>query len=317
MTHPTPHPPRPLLASTMPPRTVATLLAIGERPRVTMAAQGAFLARHAATLHELATLLRDETVAALLLSVAHIDTTQLPQLTRLLRAFPRVPKVAVLLDPPQHLHSALLTMGHLGARAMVDVRTATGWRDLRRLITRTDTQGIEALATERLNAALPADTPDEARTVLGSLFRLPTHVSTVRDVANGLGVGATTFTSRFARAQLPPPRDYLAYARLVRVAHLLENPGCSISQAAHRLEYSSPHSFSRHLRFVLGISPGNFRRDYTASAMLDRFVRDLVMPYREQLRTFHPLAATPPWMPRLLHTPAAAPARPTPLARTA
>jgi AraC-like DNA-binding protein len=315
MTHP--HPLRPLLASTMPPRTVATLLAPGERPRFTLAAQGAFITRHAATLHELATHLRGEPVAALLLSVSHIDTTQLPQLTRLLRAFPRIPKVAVLLDPPPHLHSALLTMGHLGARALVDVRTTSGWRDLRRVISRTDTRGIEALATERLNQALPDDTPDEARSVLGSLFHLPTHVTTVREVANGLGVGATTFTSRFARAQLPPPRDYLAYARLVRVAHLLENPGCSISQAAHRLEYSSPQSFSRHLRFVLGISAANFRREYTASAMLDRFVRDLLTPYREQLRTFHPLAVTPPWMPHLLHAPPATPATPIPLARTA
>lgn len=311
------HPPRPLLASTMPPRTVATLLAPGERPRFTLAAQGAFVTRHATTLHELATHLRDEPVAALLLSVSHIDTTQLPQLTRLLRAFPRIPKIAVLLEPPPHLHSALLTMGHLGARALVDVRTTTGWRDLRRVITRTDTLGIEALARERLNRELPANTPDDARMVLGSLFHLPSHITTVRQVANGLGVGATTFTSRFARAQLPPPRDYLAYARLVRVAHLLENPGCSISQAAHRLEYSSPQSFSRHLRFVLAISAANFRRDYTASAMLDRFIRDLVTPYRDQLRTFHPLAATPPWMPRLLHSQPAAAAMPTPLARTA
>jgi AraC-like DNA-binding protein len=315
MTHPHPLPLR--LASTMPPRTVATLLAPSERPRFTLAAQGTFVARHAATLHELATCLHHETVAALLLSVAHIDSNQLPQLTRLTRAFPRIPKVAVLLEPPPHLHAALLTMGHLGARTLVDVRTTTGWRDLRRVITRTDTLGIEAVASERLNQELPADTPDDARTVLRSLFHLPSHVTTVRKVANGLGVGATTFTSRFARAQLPPPRDYLAYARLVRVAHLLENPGCSISQAAHRLEYSSPQSFSRHLRFVLGISAADFRRQYTASAMLDRFIRDLLTPYREQLRTFHPLAITPPWMPRLLHAQPATPALPTPLGRTA
>ena len=111
----------------------------------------------------------------------------------------------------------------------------------------------------------------------------------------GLGVLPTTFMSRFFRAALPAPKRYLAEARLVRAARLLENPGLSITHVANALEYSSPQSFSRHVQTLLHCTAAEFRRTHDGEGMLERMRRELVLPYADALRRFEPFAATPQW----------------------
>jgi AraC-like DNA-binding protein len=95
--------------------------------------------------------------------------------------------------------------------------------------------------------------------------------------------------SRFFRANLPAPKQYLAIARLAHAARLLENPGASISSVANSLEYSSPQSFGRHLQLFMQLTPGEFRRRYDGDGMLENFRQELVVPYKERLRIFDPL----------------------------
>lgn len=288
MTSPTPRPAH----------TLATLLTGIEQQRVEVACQGAFAPRHAHDPDQLVDTLRAGPVAAVLVSVTRYQPRVGAALARVVREFPRVPMVALVTEPHPHMGQALLAMGQLGVRALVDVRAPNGWRELRRAIQLTETQGIEHQAIQRLRQELPAGTPDGLRTFLTSLFQLPYTVTTVRQVAERLGVSPTTFMSRFYRAKLPPPKQYLAYARLVRAAHLLENPGHSITQVALLLEYSSPQSFSRHLQFLLQLTSAEFRATITGPIMLDRFMADLLFPYRHRLATFEPLNVTPPWMMR-------------------
>ena len=94
--------------------------------------------------------------------------------------------------------------------------------------------------------------------------------------------------SRFFRARLPAPKRYLLAARLVRAARLFENAGLSVANVADALEYSSPQSFSRHVRAVLRLTAGQFRRRYDGEGMLGRFRAELVTPYASVLRTFAP-----------------------------
>ena len=62
--------------------------------------------------------------------------------------------------------------------------------------------------------------------------------------------------SRFTRAGLPSPKTYLAAVRLLYAAQYFESDGLSIADVAYRLECSSPQSFGRHLRSMLGITAG-------------------------------------------------------------
>jgi transcriptional regulator GlxA family with amidase domain len=121
------------------------------------------------------------------------------------------------------------------------------------------------------------------------VFRRQAGAKTVRQLADALSVCGSTLMSRFFRAKLPPPKQYLAVARLAHAARLLENPGASVSSVANSLDYSSPQSFGRHLQLFLHLTPREFRRRYDGDGMLECFRAELVAPYREQLRGFDPL----------------------------
>jgi AraC-like DNA-binding protein len=104
--------------------------------------------------------------------------------------------------------------------------------------------------------------------------------------------------SRFFRARLPAPKRYLATARLVRAARLLENTGLSVANVANHLDYSSPQSFGRHIRTMLGFTAVEFRQRYDGEGMLRRFREDLVLPHVTILRRFSPLSGPPAWLAR-------------------
>ena len=91
--------------------------------------------------------------------------------------------------------------------------------------------------------------------------------------------------------------------RLVRAARMFENTGFSIARVATHLEYSSPQSFGRHVRALLQLTAGEFRRRYDGEGMLHRFREELVLQHISVLRTFRPLAAMPGW----ISSPSAAP----------
>src|SRR6266566_5079952 len=67
--------------------------------------------------------------------------------------------------------------------------------------------------------------------------------------------------------------------------------GLPVSDVAYRLDYSSPQSFGRHLKAMLGVTAGEFRRRFPFEVSLQRYVDLLITPYRETLRAFCPLNA--------------------------
>src|SRR5436853_613989 len=66
--------------------------------------------------------------------------------------------------------------------------------------------------------------PQDCWLFFEALFTSPSRVATVRLLADELDVLPSTLMSRFFRARLPAPKQYLASARLVRAARIFENP---------------------------------------------------------------------------------------------
>jgi AraC-like DNA-binding protein len=97
--------------------------------------------------------------------------------------------------------------------------------------------------------------------------------------------------SRFARAELPSPKNYLAAIRLLHASYLFETAGLSVADVSYRLEYSSPQSFGRHLRAMLGLTAMEFRRRFPFPVALARFIELMVEPYVTIWEAFHPVAA--------------------------
>jgi AraC-like DNA-binding protein len=192
----------------------------------------------------------------------------------------------VLAEHDARASRQLLALGALGVRELIDLSERAGWTRLRTIVA----QPTGRTAAEILAHIIPAvdGATADVRHFFQALVRLAPETTTIRQLCRDLGLHPSTFVSRFHRIQLPSPKRYLASIRLVFAAALLEAPGRSVADVAYRLEYSSPQSFGRHLRNLLGVTAGEFRRRFPFPVALDDYVRRLITPFRAVFRTFQP-----------------------------
>jgi len=209
----------------------------------------------------------------------------------MVREFPRVPTVALLSQVEAGTPKTMLLLGQSGIRQLIDVREPAGWRELRSLLLGTQVDSMQRRALSQLAVDLAGASTDCWR-FFEALFTAPPQIVTIRGFSRFLDVLPSTLMSRFFRARLPAPKQYLAVARLVRAARLFENPGFSVANIANHLDYSSPQSFGRHVRTVLGMTAVQFRHRYDGAAMLLHFRESLVLPYLSELRSLKPLSTT-------------------------
>ena len=269
--------------------TVAAVLMPGERSRVDAAGSGLFSVLHRDSIPDAVRAVRERPVDAVLVSVHRCGPDQMDVLGLLVREFPAIPTVALVSQHDPGAIEMLLRLGASGVRQVVDVTSPAGWNRLRQVVGQPATRAVSRMQAPILAAI--ADAPPDARLFVEAMIRLAPDVPTVTALAAQLSVRPSTLMSRFARAGLPSPKNYLAAIRLLHAAFLFETAGLSVADVAYRLEYSSPQSFGRHLRAMLGLTAVEFRRRFPFPVALERFVALMMEPYREVWRAFHPLAA--------------------------
>lgn len=266
---------------------VVTVLDPHERQQVDAAGAGFYRAIHRDSVADALEDLKHRPVSALLVSVVRCGRERDRRVHTAVREFPTVPTVALLGAEPTTAE-ALLHLGNAGITRLVDVRSPAGWHRLRNLLDAEVVPEVDRLALAAIRRELGDATP-EALAFFESLLTTSGKVATVRSLALRLQVLPSTLMSRFFRAHLPSPKRYLAFARLLRAARSFEDPGHSISDVSNALEYSSPQGFSRHVRTLLGLTAGEFRRTHDGARMLERMLDELVRPHREGLRTLRPV----------------------------
>lgn len=270
---------------------VLTVLDPEERARVDAAGAGLYRAIHRDSVADVLEDLKRQRVSAVLLSVVRCARDGDRRTATMVREFPSVPTVALLGNTPPTAE-ALLQLGNAGVTRIVDVRLPSGWSQLRQLLSSQAPREVDRLALDAIRAELGGATPD-CWMFFEALFAASDRVGTIRELALRAGVLPSTLMSRFFRAGLPAPKRYLAFARLLRAARLFEDTGHSIADVANALEYSSPQSFGRHVRTLLGLTGGEFRAQYGSAQMLERLLDELVRPHATRLRTLHPLIVRP------------------------
>lgn len=273
-------------------KAVSTMLTPDERMRVDAAGMGWIRTFHRNSLDDLRRDLQSDRSCAVILSTAMCQGISTVAMAKVVREFPRVPAVALLSHLDRSTVRTVLSLGQCGIRTLIDVREPNGWRELRTVLLSERSSSVQRMAMSRLSLDLEQGTAG-AKRFFEVLFEVAGHTSTVRELARELRVIPGTLMSRFFRAELPAPKQYLTLARLVYAARLFENPGVSICGVSNQLEYSSPQSFSRHVRTVLGMSPLQFRTRYDGEGMLDLFRERLILNHRRQWRTFDPLLEAP------------------------
>lgn len=272
---------------------VATVLEPSERRSVDAAGAGLYRTLHRDSLDEVRQDLKERRISAVVVSVARCVREESAHVRAVVRDFPRIPTVALVSAAADTNPEAVLALGNCGVRNLVDVRYATGWGRLRDLLGAEVTKDMDRIALATLQSDLQGVSPDCWR-FFETLFSTANRAPTVRVLARQLEVLPSTLMSRFFRARLPSPKQYLAYARLVRAARLFENPGLSVADVANHLNYSSPQSFGRHIRMLMGICAGEFRTRFDGATMLQRFREELVIPFLPILRVARPLALAMP-----------------------
>lgn len=276
---------------------VSTILTPLERSHVDAAAQGLCNPLHRESLDEVLLDLRQQKANLVLISVTRYSSQSSARVAAMVREFPRVPAVALLTETQNSTPHSTLALGQLGIRTLVDARLPAGWQTLRNLLASQGSNELQRSALSQISLDLPGVSKDCWR-FFELMFDSSPRISTVRQLARHLNILPSTLMSRFFRAKLPPPKRYLALARLIRAARLFENPGLSVARVANHLDYSSPQSFGRHVRTVMKMSPVKFRSMYDGQGMLQYFRTELILPYVEVLRVFRPSAAYPGWIPK-------------------
>lgn len=270
--------------------TVAAVVPAQERGRLEAAGSGCFDVVHRDSVGEAARVVRERPVDAVVVSVHDCHAGQLEAVGRLVRSFPGIPTVALVSRHDAAATEMLLRLGATGVRQVVDVTSPAGWTRLRQLLGEPASRAAARILGPLLDA-MPDLAPD-ARLFLEAMVRLAPSTPAVRTIATQLGIRPSTLMSRFQRARLPSPKNYLAAIRLLHVSQLLDGGGLSVCDVAYRLEYSSPQSLSRHMRSSLGITASEFRRRYSFEGAMTRFLAVMIEPYQANWRGFHPLAMT-------------------------
>jgi AraC-like DNA-binding protein len=256
--------------------------------RVDAAGTGWFSVVHRESIPEAIRAVRERPVDAVLVSVHQCPEPQIDLLGHLVRGFPGIPTVALVSRHDPQGSETLLQLGASGVRQVVDVTGPDGWHRLRQVLGQPASRDTARLQGPILSAL--GEVPPDTRLFFDALIRLAPEVPTARQLATRLGVRCTTLMSRFSRAGLPSPKSYLAAVRLVHATLLFERQGYTVADVAYRLDYSSPQSFGRHVRALLGITSSELRRRFTFDLAVERFVGLMIEPYRETLAGFRPLA---------------------------
>ncbi|MBS1241050.1 MAG: Helix-turn-helix, AraC protein [Gemmatimonadetes bacterium] len=270
--------------------TIATVLLPTERSRVEAAGNGSFSVLHRETVPEAIRAVRERAVDAVLLSVHRCDAVEAAAVRQLVRAFPGLPAVALVTRHDDATPASILRLGASGIKEVVDVTAPAGWGRLRHVVAEPATRPAARILGPLLER-LPG-IPEDGRIFLEALVRLAPHTPTVRGLTRVFGVQPSTLMSRFGRAGLPSAKRYLASIRLLYAAQYMESEGMSIADVAYRLECSSPQSFGRHVRSLLGITCTEFRRRFPFPVALERFLAVMIEPYQARWRDFHPLIST-------------------------
>lgn len=276
---------------------VSTILTPGERIRVDAAAEGLYSALHRESFDEVLADLRERRAGAVLISIARYGLQSSAHMAAMVREFPRVPAMALLTETQYSTPENLLSLGHLGVRILIDARQPSGWQALRDILAAERASDLQRTALGQLSSDL-AGAPGDCWRFFELLFSHTPQIHTVRQLSRQMHILPSSMMSRFFRANLPAPKRYLSLARLIRAAKLFENPGLSVASVANYLDYSSPQSFGRHVRTVMEMSPVDFRETYDGTGMFQYFRAELILPYVEILRSFHPAEGVPGWITR-------------------
>jgi AraC-like DNA-binding protein len=192
-----------------------------------------------------------------------------------------IPMFALVTEWTSDVQDGLLALSRCGIRRVFDLSPTTQEQELRNLLATRDSaiqQHIEAALLAALSGA-----PHGTRVFFRRLVRSAPHTTNMRQFARELATSAGALKSRFSRAGLPSPRQYLAGVRLLYASALLSETHAPLAPVVAALGYSSPEHFRQHVRTVTGMSAYELENDHTLDELIRKYCTDLIVAFQPQL----------------------------------
>ncbi len=267
--------------------TFVTMLEPEFRDRLDVATRHAFVTVHANSATEAIEAAHAHGARGFILSPSFVGNQSIESIDRLVAHSFAMLTVAVISEPKPGSANGLLELGACGVRRAIDLTHKDGWEALRRLAN----HGGGETGARIMNALGPLiqTATQETQLFFRTVVRGAPRLRTARALGDMLHTLDTTLNSRFFRAGLPAPKQFLATTRLVYAAAFLESPVASIADVANTMDYSSPQSFNRHVQAMCGMTAGEFRRSYSFATALEELRQKLFVPYEDTFRSFKPI----------------------------
>lgn len=182
----------------------------------------------------------------------------------------------------------MLELGKYEMEKIIDANNYLDWQNMREWQHKGSNASIRIISLQYLSDDLKKMTSDNRR-FFNLIFSKGSRINSVMELASHLNTNSSTLNTRFRRAGLPSPKEYLVYSKLTGVALLMAIDGLSPAKAAIQRGYSSPQMFYKHLKDWMKLTTAGFEQQYKGERMLEHFRQHLLLSYMDILRGFRPL----------------------------
>jgi AraC-like DNA-binding protein len=166
--------------------------------------------------------------------------------------------------------SALIQLGQWGVSDVICARQASS-KQIRRVVL-----ANHSVPVARLFERFRARTSPRGWRILSGAAMIGAGGGTVPELAHELLTGERTLARHCHIEGLPTPRRLLAWVRVLKAVHLLQNPGRSVSHVAYAAGYSNESGLRRACYDLLGESPRQLRSPEALSQAVRTFETEVL-----------------------------------------
>ena len=196
------------------------------------------------------------------LDVAVVDPqsaarVQLPELLSLIEQHPSLPIVLYTYLSPS-LMGAVAELARHGVREVVLHRFDDEPRRFLELLERQPGFALGEMLLEPLTEPL-SRLPTALARAIERLFRSPSRVHDVSDLARSAGMTVRMLYRKLDHAGFASPRVLVQTARLLRAYTHMRDPGLLLEDIATKLGYQSPRVLTKQMQEAIGMTPTEVR----------------------------------------------------------
>ncbi len=125
-----------------------------------------------------------------------------------------------------------------------------------------------------LSRAAGTRLPSPFRGFARRVLEFPWHYRTLHSLADAGETTRGALKARFRRRGLPSPAIYLRWLRLLAVSSVLSDRSITVSDASHRMGFTSAGNLCRSLRTVAGVTATESRTPAAFRSMLVAFAAE-------------------------------------------